>query len=393
MSGSPRTRAKYRSFLSLSIVSLLLIGLLTACGFTPGAPGHSFQGKLSLLQVPAPYSLPGQIVLGPDGNLWFPAVAYENFATSHPSGAIGQLTPAGVFHMFPLPAPNSYPKEIAFGRDGKIWFSAFQGNGKLAPPGDIAPTFTGGHSELGQMSQDGSFHFFTLPSPADFPPAIAVGQDGNLWFTEVSSVLAPGGGYTIYHNKIGRITASGAVSEFPLTLRKPIDLVKQLTAGPNGNLWFGIDSYLPDYSGFGEMGRMTPQGSLTIFTLGKFAEPGDMTIGPDNNLWFGVGAAIGRITMAGQIRVFTPDPQAQPMNRISVGGIASNSDGALWFATQNVEIGRVTTDGTFKFYPFPNNTDFDNGGSSLDMGNLRGIVAGSDGTLWLTNDAQIGHFV
>jgi hypothetical protein len=43
--------------------------------------------------------------------------------------------------------------------------------------------------------------------------------------------------------------------------------------------------------------------------------------------------------------------------------------------------------------PFPPNTYFDNGSSSLDMGNLRGIVAGADGTLWLTNDGQIGHFV
>jgi streptogramin lyase len=390
MSGSPHTRAKYRLFLSLSISSLLLIGLLTGCGFTPGAPGHALQGKLNLLQVPAPYSLPGQIVLGPDGNLWFPAVAYENFATDRPSGAIGQLTPAGVFHMFPLPALNSYPKEIAFGRDGKIWFSAFQGNGKLAPLGDTAPAFTGGHSELGQMSQGGSFHLFTLPSPADFLPAIAVGPDGNLWFTEVSSVVMSSGAYT---NKIGRVTASGTVSEFPLTLRKPTDFVSHLIAGPDGNLWFGIDSYLPDYSVFGEMGRMTPQGSLTIFTLGKFVEPRDMTIGPDNNLWFSAEGAIGRITMNGQLRVFTPDPQAQPMNRMSIGGIASNSDGALWFATQNVEIGSVTTDGTFKLYPFPNHTDFDNGGSSFDLANLRGIVAGSDGTLWLTNDAKIGHFV
>jgi len=27
------------------------------------------------------------------------------------------------------------------------------------------------------------------------------------------------------------------------------------------------------------------------------------------------------------------------------------------------------------------------------MSNLRSIVAGADGTLWLTNDGQIGHFV
>jgi virginiamycin B lyase len=331
------TRPKLFFLSSVGILCLLLAGMLAGCNLSPGAQGHMFAGKLNLLQVPAPYSLPGQIVLGPGGNLWFPAVAYENFTTDKPSGAIGQLTPAGTFHLFPMPTPNTYPLDIAFGRDGKLWFSAFQGNGKLAPNVDQAPRFSGGHSALGQMSQDGNFHMFTLPSPTISPGSIAVGADGNLWFS--------------------------------------------------------IESYLPDYSTFGEMGRITPQGVVTIFTLGKFAEPRDMTVGPDNNIWFSGGGFIGRITMHGQVCLFTPDPQANAFNRIYTSGITTGSDGALWFATQNVAVGRVTTAGAFKFYPFPPNTYFDNGSSSLDMGNLRGIVAGGDGTLWLTNDGQIGHFV
>ncbi len=52
------------------------------------------------------------------------------------------------------------------------------------------------------------------------------------------------------------------------TLRKATDFVNLLIAGPDGNLWFSIDSCLPEYSAFGEMGRMTPQGTVTIFDLG-----------------------------------------------------------------------------------------------------------------------------
>ena len=388
--GYTRTRLKPFVIPSVGMLCLLLVSILAGCGFVPGAKGHTFQGKLNLLQVPTPYSLPGQIVLGPDGNLWFPAVAYENFTTDRPSGAIGELTPGGKFHLFALTTPNTYPLDIAFGRDGKLWFSAFQGNGKLAPNVDQAPRFTGGHSELGQMSLDGTFHLFTLPSPTISVGSLAVGADGDLWFTDVSNM---GGPSYAYSNKIGRITPSGVFTEFPLTLRKATDFINLLIAGPDGNLWFSIDSYLPDYSAFGEMGRITPHGAVTIFDLGKFIEPRDMTIGPDNNIWFSAGGLIGRISMSGQVRLFDPDPQAKAFDRIGSSGITTGSDGALWFATVNVAVGRVTTGGTFNFYPFPPNTDFDNGGSSLDIGNLRGIVADADGTLWLTNDGQIGHFV
>src|SRR5216683_1619327 len=111
------TRPKLFFLPSIGILCLLLVSMLAGCNLSPGARGHTFQGKLNLLQVPAPYSLPGQIVLGPDGNLWFPAVAYENFTTGKPSGAIGQLTPAGTFLLFPMPTPNTYPLDIAFGHD------------------------------------------------------------------------------------------------------------------------------------------------------------------------------------------------------------------------------------------------------------------------------------
>src|SRR5579864_2969644 len=350
---------------------LLMATMLVACGQPAKGQPHMLEGKLNLLHVPAPYVLPGQIVRGPDGNLWFPAIAYANFTTDKPSGAIGMLTPHGTFHLFPMPMPNTFPREIAFGRDGNLWFSAFEGNGKLAPIGDQAPHFTGGKSELGQMSQDGTFRLFALPSPSVSDRSIAVGADGNLWFTDVTRA---GGPTYAYVNKIGRVTPSGVFTEFPVTLRKATDFADLLIAGPDGNLWFSIEGYLPDYSAFGEMGRITPQGTVTIFDLGKFIVPRDMTIGPDNNIWFSAGDVVGRMTKDGQVRLFDPSPGAKAFERIGISGITSSIDGSLWFATVNAAVGRVTTDGTFKLYPLPSDTFFDNGGSSLDMGNLRGIV-------------------
>lgn len=380
-----RRRLTYYIVPFLGVACLLLTGLLAGCGPTTTGQKHAIAGKLNLLKVPAPYILPGKIVRGPDGNLWFPAVAYENFGTGKPSGAIGQLTPAGTFRFFPMTTANTYPVDIAFGRDGTLWFSAFEGNGQHAPNVDQAPRFTGGRSQLGQMSRDGHYHLFTLPSTTISVSSITVGADGNLWFTDVRNQ-----GASTSVNKIGRVTPSGVLTEFPLTLRKSSDFVSHLIAGPDGNLWFSIESYLADYSGFGEMGRMTPQGGITIYTLGKFVEPLDLTVGPDRNLWFSTPHQIGRMTTSGQLQLFHLDPKAQG---VSISGITTASDGAMWFATQNVAVGRMTLNGTFTFYPFPNGTSFDNGSSSLDMQNLRGIASGTDGTLWLTNDGQIGHFV
>jgi virginiamycin B lyase len=65
---------------------------------------------------------------------------------------------------------------------------------------------------------------FTVPTPASGPNAIALGPDGNLWFTESNA------------NQIGRVTATGAFTEFavPTANASP----QSITAGPDGNVWF-----------------------------------------------------------------------------------------------------------------------------------------------------------
>jgi hypothetical protein len=70
-----------------------------------------------------------------------------------------------------------------------------------------------------------------------FPGDIKVGFDGNLWFSESET------------NKIGRITPSGQITEFPIPT--PNSSPQGLTRGPDGNVWFtefnanGIGSIIP----------------------------------------------------------------------------------------------------------------------------------------------------
>ncbi len=53
------------------------------------------------------------MTLGPDGNLWF---------TQASPSAVGRMTPAGAFTIFPTPTPSSLPFGIAAGPDGQLWF-------------------------------------------------------------------------------------------------------------------------------------------------------------------------------------------------------------------------------------------------------------------------------
>lgn len=383
-------RSRQRCSLCIVFALLLLLSILAGCSNNIGhINAHTFIGKLTLSHLPEPYSAPQKMIAGPDGKIWFPSVAFANFGSQRPSGAIGSISLDGTFHLFPLPSPNSYPLQITIGRDDAIWFTLFQGNGQLAPNVDTAPHFSGGSSAIGTMTTDGHFHFFTLPSSAVQLDGIASGSDGNLWFTETASDQ-----HANQISKIGRITPTGNVTEFALRSLPETDSLGPIIAGPDGNIWFGIDSYNPsNYNTIGKMGRISPQGVVKIFPLGTFNEPKDLTIGPDNNIWFTTNFSLGRLTPNGQLRMFDPDPHANPNNRIFISGLVTGSDSALWFATTNAAVGRMTTDGTFKFYPFPNDTFFDNGGSSLTLGQLQDIASATDGTLWLNDSMQMGHFV
>ena len=77
---------------------------------------------------------------------------------------------------------------------------------------------------------------FSVPTAGSFPSGITAGPDGNLWFAESAG------------NKIGRITPTGAVTEFSLPASSGLT---GITAGPDGNLWF-------TESDGNTIGRITP---------------------------------------------------------------------------------------------------------------------------------------
>ena len=198
-------------------------------------------------------------------------------------------------------------------------------------------------NKIGRITPSGQVTEF--PVSLD-PGDIKAGPDGNLWFTE-SEPMPPQPGQ---RNKIGRVTPTGQVTEFPLTGF----LMSGEAFGPDGNLWFTEGVYEPFAGGppgaakrVEFLSRITPAGQITEIPLSGFAGGGEITFGPDGNLWYTYfdpdRSAIGRITPAGLAFEFSiPTADSRPVD------IAAGPDGNLWFTESNAaNIGRFrvsTTD-------------------------------------------------
>jgi streptogramin lyase len=178
---------------------------------------------------------------------------------------------------------------------------------------------------------------------------MALGSDGNLWFTSVE-----------INDSIGRITPAGAVRIFP------VDEADDIVGGPDGNLWFT--------GTFGGVGRITPAGVVTTFTSPAISSISiGLAAGPDGNVWFTTSDNhIARITPSGVISTFTSSAVQDPQT------IAAGPDGNLWFTNRQAStIGRITPTGTITSFALP---EFNNPADN--------IVEGPDGTMWFSIDSD-----
>jgi virginiamycin B lyase len=251
-----------------------------------------------------------QIVLGPNGNLWF---------TMTRSNAIGQMNTAGGMAIYPIDTPDSHPEGLTVGPDGRLWFTEANFNG------------------IGAIDVGGTDVDWALPTSGSGPSDITDGPDGALWFTESLT------------NKVGRITTTGVVTnefDVPTSSSEPSGITNT-----GAGLWFtesavgqiaqiSTGGVITEYAGAGEqpsaitaalpplgdgalwftesgpnsnaIGRITTGGIITnhfpVPTPGS--EPSDITQGPDGNIWFTEFLAnkIGRVVVAPPVVVLPPPP-------------------------------------------------------------------------------------
>jgi streptogramin lyase len=224
------------------------------------------------------YSPNAALTAGPDGNLWFGVTAAAG-------PAIARITPAGTLTEFSLPAGYyGTPSSLTVGRDGDLWFTEDTAAGNV----------------IARITPAGALTAFPVPGYGSGD--LTVGRDGNLWFTELTGYITPS-------YLIGRITPAGAIAEFGLHAPHPgtLPVIEgDLTAGPDGNLWFPEDFEIffgPGGSAGPAIGRITTVGAVTRFRLPAGHGAGDLTVGPDGNLWFidGVVGRIGRVDLAPRV--------------------------------------------------------------------------------------------
>jgi virginiamycin B lyase len=230
--------------------------------------------------------------------------------------------------------------------------NAFSGLAGITRGPDGAVWFTEeDYATIGRITASGAITQFSS-YPAYEPAAITTGPDGALWFAEE------------FGNLIGRITTSGVVTTYPLPCCFG---VTGITSGPDGNIWFTI-AYED------EIGKMTTAGDVTLYFSTATGGPTGIVAGPDGALWFTEPGtnSIGRITTRGVMTSY-PLPGyccASPQS------IARGSDGALWFTEPGTNsIGSITTEGVVTQYPLPGVSGF------VTLG---GIASGPDGSLWVT---------
>jgi streptogramin lyase len=185
---------------------------------------------------------------------------------------------------------------------------------------------------------------------------------------------------------IGRCPGVGDVTEFALP--RPDGghaYPRGLVVGPDGNVWFSVAVMGVANSG-AEVVRVTPSGDMTEFPV---PSAGYLTVGSDGNLWIAGASSVFRVTVTGVVTEF-PVPQTAPGYRgISLVGITSGPDGALWFTEyDDNQIGRITTDGTLTEFtlPYPVQTVPED----PKVVGAYGITAGPDGNLWFTENETSG---
>src|ERR1019366_6810066 len=119
--------------------------------------------------------------------------------------------------------------------------------------------------------------------------------------------------------------------------------------------------------------KITPAGTVTTFSLTQYSTPKGIASGSDGNLWF---------TEQGSNKIGQMSPAGVLLNEYAAGNgglfyITSGADGNLWFPVNNDNaIGRLSTGGNFTEFTIP----------TLGA-RAAGITKGPDGNVWFSEGA------
>jgi hypothetical protein len=157
--------------------------------------------------------------------LTLPTTSRLNAMTRGPDGLMYVATTlacgAGTAQIFQIdPSTFAIRKTVALASGSSVK--------ELTAGPDGAVWFTNyARNSIGRLSSTGAVSNYPLPTIESFPTGITLGSDGALWFTEEISRSAN-------HFKIGRITTAGAITEHLISYQGPFVQASEITAGIPG---------------------------------------------------------------------------------------------------------------------------------------------------------------
>jgi streptogramin lyase len=287
-------------------------------------------GKATIVPTGLPASEEiGQVVASPDGYLWFTAASEQGTGPS-----LWQISPQGQPSRLPIDVGPNGAFGLEVGPDGNLWFRKKPASGpatsvlaRLTPAGELTeygagiagfapgagvPTADGGRLFIAGSSPIGVDRLTPagevldtgarINSESTIVGGVTLGTDGNLWFTLQ--------GEDPHKSAVGRVTASGQVSEFHDCLRygQPFFGPDDIVQGARGDLWFtSIESReLPGISDPPSIGRVTEGGRITQIYAGVRGEPNSVLAAPDGSIWFTTyGRTLERVApIEGRVNTF-----------------------------------------------------------------------------------------
>jgi virginiamycin B lyase len=264
-----------------------------------GAVGRiDSRGSVRHIALPSQNAQPEGIALGTDGALY----VAENEGPNQYGTHVARVAPDGRVREW---SDSDYmPQGVAAGSRGQIRFT--QGCGGLA------------------VLKAGTIRQYPLQGIPSETNAIAESSDGAIWFAQDGTAT------------IGRISASGTLTSYHGVeyRHKYADLPHGVAVGSDGNLWWTAQMS-------GVIWAMSPRGAVvhTYVIPSRGAQPWGIVAGPDGALWFTENGAgkIGRVTTAGAFTEYSiPTRNAKPQ------GLAFDLRGELWFVESGTnKIGRI----------------------------------------------------
>jgi streptogramin lyase len=234
--------------------------------------------------------LPAYIAVGADGRFY--ATGCVDMASA--CGFVAAVTTAGAISVFPIPSGESARfSDLALGPDGNVWFTEPSHVAKVDTAGTITE-YSYGTGEAGnEMS------------------GIAVGSDGKMWFTELENVA--------FANVD---TLTGVVTEHPL-LPQNIDCAISGMASAGGSLYAACQD--GTFAGF--VG-MTTAGTATYYHLGYLLSNGSQEVAPGakSALWYAGPGMLASLDPS-RLRVTI---YLAPKGQSTLYASASGADGKQW---------------------------------------------------------------